>query len=113
MTSAKLFWSRVKRVLRNPHLIRQWINRPRPEDYLPYANDHQHRATWRWPFLAVCLVNFVMLVLIMLLVGQQAKFTEYTKSTRANLCEMLEVIQYQNQRELRTSYDELRCSELR
>ena len=108
---------RILRIAKNPLLLYKGIvrriNQPRPEDYLPFSTTHQHKPTWRWPFLALCAVNIVMAILVMLLLGQQAQFQRFTEDNRETMCEMLEVIQQQNSRELARDYQELNCASRR
>jgi hypothetical protein len=93
------------------HYLRRWTNRPRPEDYLPFSTTHQHKQTWRLPFVGLAFAYLVLIVLVGLLLGQQAQFTEYVEDNREILCEVLEVQQQQASREF-PAYLKLECDQL-
>jgi hypothetical protein len=93
------------------HVIRRRMNRPHAEDYLPYSTTHQHPATWRVPFLAMCMVNLVMVILLGILVGNQAQFDAYTSVNREQLCEIYQQLQKSTQRDFVHSYEKLNCVE--
>jgi hypothetical protein len=106
------FWFKHP-IITTRRAIKKWTNRPRPEDYLPFSTTHQHKQTWRWPFLGMCVVFLVLVVLVGVLLGKQAQQAKYIEQNRKNMCDILEVIQYQNQRELYRAYNDLDCQSLR
>ena len=91
------------------HKLRRWMNRPHIEDYLPYSTTHQHKPTWRVPFLAICLVNLGLVVIIAILLGNQAQFEQYVENNRANLCALLDSLNDAEQGDFSRGLEDLRC----
>ncbi len=91
--------------------MKSWLNRPRAEDYLPFSTTHQHKQTWRWPFIGLAGCFLAVVVLLGVLLGQQAQFERYTEQTRRGVCTALSDLQQANVREYR-AYSQLDCAEL-